>query len=208
MEDAVLFNLHSPSHLFIPQAFANGKWNHSYASAVENEIVKCGRSAYADLRSVLEMEHKYLSEQYFWITFFLPEDEVRNELSSWLFPGMQENTGLVKGLKGLLVSGIYWKLEEFFMKGLYLERKRYTIQSEEFGKKYSEGPTAIALGDSIQTTFFILGSAVAVCLMALAVEFIWCNRNMLSSGVCLFFCERSIGFKSKKTMQTMINTSE
>jgi hypothetical protein len=179
VEDAVILNLNFPTHIFIPKSIKNEKWNHSFASAVEQEIIECGRSAYADSRSVVEMEHKYLSENYFWIKFFLSKEEIAKEMTSWVFPGMHDTAPIVIDTKAFLVAGIYQKLEEYFVKEAYLERKKFTTNSEYFNVNYKQGKAPVSLADSIQTAFFILGSAVGVCVLAICSEMFWFNRKAL-----------------------------
>jgi hypothetical protein len=76
LEDAILLNLIVPEHMLIPTSYTNGKWNYSFASAVEEELVTCGRSAYADTKSVVDMEHRYLAKQYPWIKLSLSKEEI------------------------------------------------------------------------------------------------------------------------------------
>jgi hypothetical protein len=186
VEDAVILNLNFPPHIFIPKSIKNEKWNHSFASAVEQEIIECGRSAYADSRSVVEMEHKYLSENYFWIKFFLSKEEIAKEMTSWVFPGMHDTAPIVKDLKAFLVTGIYRKLEEYFLKEMYLERKIFTTQSEYYNVKSTQGKAPVSLTDSIQTAFFILGSAVGVCLLAICSEIFWFNKKAIGWVIVMF----------------------
>jgi hypothetical protein len=185
VEDAIILNLNFPTHIFIPKSIKNEKWNHSFASAVEQEIIECGRSAYADSRSVVEMEHKYLSENYFWIKFFLSKDEIAKEMTSWVFPGMHDKVPIVIDVKAFLVAGIYQKLEEYFVKEAYLERKKFTTNSEYYNVNYKQGKAPVSLADSIQTAFFILGSAVGVCVMAICSEMFWFNRKALGSLITM-----------------------
>jgi hypothetical protein len=186
VEDAVILNLNFPTHIFIPKSIKNEKWNHSFASAVEQEIIECGRSAYADSRSVVEMEHKYLSENYFWIKFFLSKEEIAKEMTSWVFPGMHDTAPIVKDLKAFLVTGIYRKLEEYFLKEMYLERKIFTTQSEYYNVKSTQGKAPVSLTDSIQTAFFILGSAVGVCLLAICSEIFWFNKKAIGWVIVIY----------------------
>jgi hypothetical protein len=184
-EDSIILNLYVPSHVFVPPSYSNGNWNYPFASAVEVELVKCGRSAYADLKSVVEMEHKYLSDRYSWIEFFISEDEIGKEMDSWLFPGMHDGAPLVRAMKAFVYSGIYRKLEEYFMKEGFVERKEYTVNSDRFKGKTTEGPTAISLTGSIQTAFFIFASAVTICLLALLFETILFHRNQFRSLIAI-----------------------
>jgi hypothetical protein len=185
VEDAIILNLNFPTHIFIPKSIKNEKWNHSFASAVEQEIIECGRSAYADSRSVVEMEHKYLSENYFWIKFFLSKDEIAKEMTSWVFPGMHDKVPIVIDVKAFLVAGIYQKLEEYFVKEAYLERKKFTTNSEYYNVNYKQGKAPVSLADSIQTAFFILGSAIGVCVMAICLEMFWFNRKAVGSLITM-----------------------
>jgi hypothetical protein len=185
LEDAVILNLYVPSHIFVPPSYRDNNvnyWNYSFASAVEEELVKCGRTAYADLRSVLEMEHKYLSDRYSGIEFFISEDEIGKEMDSWLFPGMHDGAPLVRAMKALVYTGIYRKLEEYFTKERFVDRKGY---SDRLKWKTAEGPTAVSLAGSIQTAFFIFVSAVTICLLALLSEIVWSNRSHISSLIAI-----------------------
>jgi hypothetical protein len=91
-EDAILVNLIVPEHMSVPTSYANGKWNYSFASAVEEEIIKCGRSAYADIRSVVDLEHRYLTKHDPWIKFFLSKEEVLKQMGSWMFLSVHDKT--------------------------------------------------------------------------------------------------------------------
>jgi hypothetical protein len=178
MEDAILLNLVVPVHMSVPTSYLIGKWNFSYASAVEEEIIKCGRSAYATIRSVVELEHKYLTKHYPRIKFFISKEEIYKEMYSWMFRGMDDKVPIFQGMKALLVTGIYRKLEEYFMKGAFFDRELYTTSSEYSNLKSRQGKSALSLADSIQTAFFLFGLAVSVSLLTLACEWFWCNKKM------------------------------
>jgi hypothetical protein len=179
MEDAIVLNLLVPAHMSVPTSYSTGKWNYSYASAVEEEIIKCGRSAYAAIRSVVELEHEYLTKHYPRIKFFMSKEEIYKEMYSWMFRGIDDKVPIFQGMKALLVTGIYRKLEEYFMKGAFFDRELYTTSSEYSNLKSRQEKSALSLADSIQTAFFLFGLAVSVSLLTLACEWFWCNKKIL-----------------------------
>jgi hypothetical protein len=185
MEDAIVLNLVVPVHMSVPTSYLTSKWNYSYASAVEEEIIKCGRSAYAAIRSVVELEHKYLTKHYPRIKFFISKEEIYKEMYSWMFRGMVDKAPIVQGMKALLVTGVYRKLEEYFMKGAFFDRELYTTSSEYSNLKSRQEKSALSLADSIQTAFFLFGLAVSVSLLTLACEWFWCNKKILVSETAM-----------------------
>jgi hypothetical protein len=185
MEDAILLNLVVPVHMSVPTSYLTGKWNYSYASAVEEEIIKCGRSAYAAIRSVVELEHKYLTKHYPRIKFFISKEEIYKEMYNWMFPGMDDKAPIFQGMKALLVTGVYRKLEEYFMKGAFFDRELYTTSSEYSNLKSRQEKSALSLADSIQTAFFLFGLAVSVSLLTLACECFWYYKKVLGSETAM-----------------------
>jgi hypothetical protein len=185
IEDAILINLIVPEHMSVPTSYLNGKWNYSFASAVEEEIIKCGRSAYADIRSDVDLEHRYLTKHYPWIKFFQSKEEVSKQMDSWMFPSMHDKVPIFEDMKALLFTGIYRKLEEYFMQETYLDRKLYTTSSKYYNIKSTQEKSPLSLADSIQTSFFLLGSAFLVCLLTLVCESFWHNKMTLGSKVAM-----------------------
>jgi hypothetical protein len=49
-------------NMCVPTLDMIGHRNYSFASAVEEEMIECKRSAHADFRLVVEMEYRHLSE--------------------------------------------------------------------------------------------------------------------------------------------------
>jgi hypothetical protein len=185
MEDAILLNLIVPEHMSIPTSYINCKWNYSFASAVEEEIVKCGRSAYADIKSVVDLEHEYLKKHYPWIKFSLSKEEISKKMDSWAFPSMPDKTPIFEGMKALLFTGIYQKLEEYFLKVPYLDRQLYTTTSEYYNLESGQGKPPLSLADSIQTAFILFGSAVSVSILTLACESLWYYKKILGSKIAM-----------------------
>jgi hypothetical protein len=106
MEDTILLNLIVPEHISVPASYFSGKWNYSFESAVEEEITKCGRSAYADIRSVVDLEHKYLTRHYPWINFVLSKEEISKQIDSWAFPNMLDNDPILDGMNAFFYRNL------------------------------------------------------------------------------------------------------
>jgi hypothetical protein len=88
-------------------------------------------------------------------------------------------------MKALRFTGIYRKLEEFFMQEVYLDTELYTTTSKYYNLKSRQEKPPLSLADSIQTTFFLFGSAVSVSLLTLACECFWFNKNVLGLEISM-----------------------
>jgi hypothetical protein len=201
-DGVIIFNIYNPMHLLPPRKYVRGLWNSSYDSAVEEEIVQCGRSAFVDSHSYVHAELKYLKAQYPWIQFTLSKEQILKDFSFLTFRQADEDTELVRGFKSFMTSGIYLKVKGYFQEARYKNRRAYTMNAtkELRNGEDDDGPKAIAIHGTIQTTFWIYSSGVLICGVAFSVEigiqnflkwkFYICRiiRRLLTFLTGTFFC--------------------
>jgi len=132
--EELFFNLIFPSHNGIPQEAANlfAKdaynlvWelqdNNQFEYLVERELLKCGKTVFADEHRLVLLEYEYLKQKYRNVSFFVSE-QIWPHKRFWEFKTIHRRLPIIlESIKALISSGIYFRALGYFETSKYIER--------------------------------------------------------------------------------------
>jgi len=140
-------------------------WNHSNypTGAVEEELVKCQKSVYAE--QSYQLEFKYMSENYGMKRFHYLPDRFATMQKRWGFYNLQKSK-LPFYFSMFLQSGIFHELHKLQL--LTYHHKRRSMTSEII--KRTQKPEVLDMNSSVQTVFILYAVMVLLAKLAFVAE--------------------------------------
>jgi len=140
--------------------------------AVEEELIKCQKSVYAEQSNQLEFH--YMSENYKKKRFYYLQESFASTQKKWGFYNLQ-NSKLPFYFSMFLQSGIFHELHK--LKLLRDHHKRRSMTSEII--KRTHKPEILDLSSSVQTVFILFAAMSLLAKLAFVAEFCYsaCNKK-------------------------------
>ncbi|XP_035713914.1 uncharacterized protein LOC110857739 [Folsomia candida] len=150
--------------------FSNNVTTNEVNRLIEEEILQCERSAYIGPSSEVNAYYDYLTRNYPTKSWYRGEKTIFESLVGFTLRVGRESR-MVRYFKMFLDAGIYSQVanQVALDATLLRERKAKFGNYEKF--RYATSFQAVRLGDSIQTTFILLTTCLAVCFCGVVVEY-------------------------------------
>lgn len=193
--------LTNPAHSYIPSGYSHEKQNYSASELqglVEKDMINCNeKSAFIAATEIALAERDFLRRNYpskkfhIWNTFFGPFKY------GWLFQpvaGSTTSSGVSvvhRNFQALVVSGIYDRVRNEILRGMWLGRKPVANDTTEIVSK-------IEINGRIRTIFILCGVLICLAFAAVLVEGYKCEYNLL---VKMFFKSASFLVKCRNFLR-------
>jgi len=211
--EQLLFNLIHPSHNGIPQKALNlvqlegstcvFKDVNRFETIIEQELVKCQKTAFVDEHNKIVLRHEYLKRKYPKITFYVSE-RIRAFKRESEFACDKSNPRMYNDLNILISSGIFHRVLSYFENYKYLVRRNDNEGIEDINRSDSD-PQLMKLAGRLGTLFILFVLVLCVTMLVLFFEFLlalclisgWNNRE-LSQRLTHYLFRLKIQYQSFK----------
>jgi len=147
-------------------------WNYSnyLTGAVEEELVKCQKSVYAEQSD--QLEFKYMSANYRVKRFYYLQDKFVTIQKKWGFYNLRKSK-VPFYFNMFLQSGIFHELHKLQL--FTYHHKRRSMTSEII--KRTQKPEVLDMNSSVQTVFILFAAMALLAIAAFAAEFCYFAWN-------------------------------
>jgi len=187
-EQKVAFNLMFPFHSSIPIELSSTFPNMSvlnvgksaildkyinetlYENIVEKELIKCGKTVYADITEDVDTKYEDLKKSCPHIEFFKSKETFLETRQFWIFPESFVGSKILYKVNQMFSNGIFGKLNNVFLSKRHNRRLNPIGFNSVDNATFNTGPKPLSLSDKVQSCFYFYLVLLCMCMVIILIE--------------------------------------